>query len=123
MLFKLFFYFVAIINGGGAALAVSFLVPSTWPMMGGMFAGMAIGVAVLVLSFLSLGWVAGPFEIMMPGMFIVKIAGMASGMWITMGDPKRETLVALGLITGFVVQLIFNLYDRALQGEVKAGNQ
>lgn len=118
MLYLPFFYFVSIFSGGFTALFVSFCVHPSWPMLCGMFTGMFIGLVVLTIVFFLFSNIAGPFEIVMTNMFIVKIVGMVTGMWIPMGNPSKLSILIFGVLTGIIIQGIFHFYDKSLHGEV-----
>ncbi len=122
MIYPLFFYSISIINGAVTSLATYFVVQPNWNMLTGMFVGMALGLTTLILIFFLFGSIAGPFEIASSGMFTAKFAGMASGMWITMGEPNLSTLIITGAITGCLIHGIFHWYDRTLHGEVEIKN-
>lgn len=116
-LFRIFDYLTASLTGLTTALLVFLLVSPRWPMVLGMALGMALGVASLGLVFVGLGWVAGPFEIIMPGKFIGMIVGMAGGMWAASGGATLGGLFAFGVTAGLILAAVFHLYDKTLHGE------
>ena len=79
---------------------------------------MILGIAALIVVFLALGWIAGAFEILMPGMSIVMVVGMVCGMWVTMASPKISALLLFGFIAGLCIAVVFHLYDMSFHGEV-----
>ncbi|GMT41880.1 MAG: hypothetical protein IEMM0002_0291 [bacterium] len=117
-LLMIFDYFAAMLAGCASAVLVAVFIQSGWPISVGMFTGMLLGMIVLVISVLALGWVGGVFEIVMPGMFIVMIVGMVCGMSKTSGNADVGQMVMFGLVTGLVIQSVFHLYNKSLHGEV-----
>jgi len=107
---------------GVTALLAGYLIPSGWPQPAGMLVGMLLGVPVLLALILGLSWVANAFEILMPGMPVVSIVGMYSGMAAVNGNPNLSTLLIIGICAGLLVQGVFHVYDLSLHGEV-AGDQ
>ena len=116
-IFRIYDYLTAMLTGFIAALLVFWLVSPEWPIVLCMIVGMVFGSVSLLTVFAGLGWIAGSFEIFMPGMFIGMIVGMTGGMWIKMGDPTMFILLIYGVFTGFVLSAIFHCYDRSLHGE------
>lgn len=117
-LLKLSDYFVAVLIGSLSAVAIHFAVSPSWSMPTAMLAGMALGMVVMAVIILPFSLVGGIFEIIMPGMFIANFAGMASGMWIVAHTPSLNALLAFGFLTGLLINIVFNLYDRSLHGEI-----
>jgi len=117
MLLRTYDYLVSTLTGLGTAMLVSWLVSPTWSMATAMLVGVLAGLAALALAIFSLGWIAGAFEILMPGKFIVMIVGMGGGMWVVMDSPTRARMAALGIMAGIVMQGVFHLYDNFLHGE------
>lgn len=91
--------------------------------MAGMLCGMLIGMIGLLAVFVVFGWIAGGFEIIMPGMFIAVITGMGGGMTAASGDTAAGGMAAFGIVTGLALQTIFRLYDISLHGEVAPDEQ
>ena len=116
-LFRIFDYLTASLTGLTTALLVFLLVSPRWPMVLSMVLGMALGVASLGLVVVGLGWVAGAFEIIMPGKFIGMIVGMAGGMWAASGGATLGGLLAFGVTAGLILAAVFHLYDKTLHGE------
>ncbi len=116
-IFRIYDYLTAMLTGFIAALLVFWLVSPEWPIVLCMMVGMMLGIVSLLTVFAGLGWIAGSFEIFMPGMFIGMIVGMTGGMWMKMGDPTMIFLLIYGVFTGFVLSAIFYGYDRSLHGE------
>ena len=116
-LLRIFDYLTASLTGLTTALLVFLLVSPRWPMVLSMALGMALGVASLGLVVVGLGWVAGAFEIIMPGKFIGMIVGMAGGMWAASGGATLDGLLAFGVTAGLILAAVFHLYDRTLHGE------
>jgi len=117
----LFDYLVAMLIGCASALLTALVVSSGWPVIVGMFAGMILGMVVLLLAVITLGWVGGAFEMVMPGMFIAMVSGMVCGMAAVSGDTSAVDMAAFGIAVAVVIQFVFHLYDRSVHGEVLAG--
>lgn len=115
---RVYDYATACVAGVLAAWLASFIISPQWSMPVGMIAGMAVGFVSLAAMFIGLGWIAGGFEIIMPGMFITMGVGMSSGMWITAGDPSTTTLMVFGVFISLYVGAIFHGYDKSLHGEL-----
>lgn len=111
-------YFVAVSIGSLSAVAVHFAISPSWSMPAAMFAGMALSMVIMTIIIVPFSLVGGIFEIIMPGMFIANITGMAGGMWITASNPSLYDLLAFGFVTGLVINGLFSLYDRSLHGEM-----
>lgn len=104
------------------ALLAGYLIPSGWPTAAGMFAGMMLGVPVLLILVMGLSAIINAFESLMPGMPAVMITGMYGGMMAVGGNVNFTTLLTVGIGTGLLIQGILHVYDLSLHGEV-AGNQ
>ena len=111
-------YLIAISIGSLSAVAVYFAVSPSWNMLIAMLAGMALAMFVAAIIILPYSLVGGIFEVIMPGMFIANIVGMATGMWVAMSNPPLYDLLAFGFIAGLLINGIFSLYDRSLHGEM-----
>lgn len=123
LLFRLLDYVAGVLSGVISALFTAVVVSPNWPVPVGMFSGMILGMAALVVVFLALGWIAGGFEILMQGMSIVMVVGMLSGMWITMASPKISALLLFGFFAGLCIAMVFHLYDKSMHGAVTWGNE
>jgi hypothetical protein len=118
IILRIYDYLTAILTGFITAMLVFWLVSPLWAIPLGMVVGMALGIAALLIVIVSLGWIAGAFEIIMPGKYIGMIVGMAGGMWKTMeGGATMIGLVTFGAFIGLVLAAIFHAYDRSLHGE------
>ena len=116
-------YFTAMLTGAGSALLAHYLIPSGWPVPAGMLCGMLIGIPFLLLVMMGFIWIGGDFQIIMPGMPIAMITGMGGGMMAASGDTATGGMALFGIVTGFVIQTIFRLYDISLHGEVALDEQ
>jgi len=114
-------YLVVAAAAGVTALLAGYLVPSGWPAAAGMFAGMLLGMPVLLILVLALSWIVNAFETLMPGMPAVMIAGMYGGMTAVNGNPNPTSLFTAGICVGLLVQAVFHVYDLSLHGEVAGG--
>ena len=118
IILRMYDYLTSILTGFIAAMLVFWLVSPAWAILLGMVVGMALGVAALLIVLVFFGWIAGAFEIIMPGKYIGMIVGMAGGMWKTMESGTTMIgLVTFGAIIGLVLAAIFHVYDRSLHGE------
>lgn len=118
IILRIYDYLTSILTGFIAAMLVFWLVSPAWAILLGMVVGMALGVAALLIVLVFFGWIAGVFEIIMPGKYIGMIVGMAGGMWKTMeGGTTMIGLVTFGSIIGLLLAAIFHAYDRSLHGE------
>lgn len=108
---------MAVSIGSFSAAAAHFAVSPSWSMPAAMLASMALGMVIMTVIILPFSLVGGIFEIIMPGMFIANITGMACGMWIAAGSPSLNNLLAFGFLTGLLMNGFFYLYDRSLHGE------
>lgn len=118
MILRIYDYLTAIVTGFIAAILVFWLVSPAWPILLGIVVGMALGIAALLIVIVSLSWLAGAFETIMPGKFIGMIVGMAGGMWKTMvGGTTMIGLIIFGVFIGLVLAAIFHVYDRSIHGE------
>ncbi len=118
IILRIYDYLTAIFTGFITAMLVFWLVSPTWPVLLGMIVGMALGIVALLIVMVSLGWIAGAFEIIMPGKFIGMTVGMAGGMWKTMADGTTMIgLIIFGIFIGLVLAAIFHVYDRSIHGE------
>ena len=113
-------YLIVALAGGITALLAGYLIPSGWPAAAGMLVGMLIGVPTLLILVLGLSSIINAFESLMPGMPLVMMVGMYSGMAAVGGNSNLATLFTVGICTGFLVQGIFHAYDLSLHGEVAA---
>jgi len=114
---RIYDYLTAMLTGFITAMLAFWLVSTEWPVLLGMVVGMVLGIAALLIVIVGFGWIAGAFEIMMPGKFIGMIVGAGGGMWKTMGGTTMIDLATLGVFTGLVLAVIFHAYDRSLHGE------
>lgn len=118
VIFRFLDYGLAMSLGGAVTLFAVILVPDGWSRFIGMVLGMLLGMAVLLGVLFLIQLISTPFEVAMPGMIIVMIMGMIGGMSTSLEDDNWTSLVTIGLSVGFLVQLIFHLYDRSLHGQV-----
>lgn len=114
-------YCAAMLTGTLTAFLVHLAIGDGWPMFLGMFAGMALGTVSLLVAIIIFARFGGIFEIVMPGMLITMLVGMAGGMWVTAGSPFRGELLIFGLLSGLYIQSLFHLWDRSLHGELPCG--
>ncbi len=118
ILLRLSDYLVAVLIGSLCATVVYLAVSSSWSMPAAMLAGMALGMVVMIAVILPFALVGGIFEIIMPGMFIAMIVGMAGGMWVAAINTPAVVLIGFGFLTGLLIHGLFHLYDRSLHGEL-----
>ncbi len=123
ILLRLSDYLVAVLIGSLCATVVYLAVSSSWSMPAAMLAGMALATVVMIAVILPFALVGGIFEIVMPGMCIAMMVGMAGGMWVAAINPSAVELIGFGFMAGFCVQAIFHLYDRSLHGEIMQTEQ
>jgi hypothetical protein len=123
LLFRLLDYVAGVLSGVISALFTALVVSPNWPLPVGMFSGMILGMAALMIVFLALGWIAGGFEMLMQGMSIVMVVGMVCGMWITMASPKISGLLLFGFFAGLCIATVFHFYDKSMHGEVTWRNE
>ena len=117
IILRLFDYLTSILTGILTAMLVYGVVSPAWSMPVAMIAGMGLGLVALMLMVISLGWVAGSFEIIMPGKLIAMIVGMGGGMGVTQASLTAVDLAAFGFFVGLVVAICFHSYDKSLFGE------
>lgn len=117
IILRIYDYLISSLAGLFTAMLVFLVISPKWSMLPGMLTGMVLGLAVLMLIIICLGWIAGSFEIIMPGKFIVMIVGMGGGMWVTMAGPPAIDLALFGVFTGIAVAGVFHIYDNSLHGE------
>ncbi len=110
-------YLASGLTGFLTAILVFWVISPMWPMLLGMLTGMALGIVVLLLMIVCMGWIAGSFEIIMPGKIIAMIVGMGGGMWAAADHVSACDLVLFGISTGLIVAAGFHIYDRSLHGE------
>ncbi|MBI3794907.1 MAG: hypothetical protein HY280_09305 [Nitrospinae bacterium] len=106
-------YSGAMIIGVLSTLLPHLLIPQEWGMSAAMIVAMALamGSAFLISLWLS---PFGAFEIAMPG----TVLSMMLGMFPMRGSESVVSVVLIGLSAGFLVQLLFHIYDLRLHGEV-----
>ena len=114
--FKLIEYLAAALVGGLATVAGAAAggALSTLGMGVSMVAGMFAGMAAMGLVVFPFSLLVGIFELIMPGMIIGMMAGMAGAMG---AGASMAKLLMWGAVAGVVVQVIFHLYDMTLHGE------
>jgi len=76
---RIYDYLTAMLTGFITAMLAFWLVSTEWPVLLGMVVGMVLGIAALLIVIVGFGWIAGAFEIMMPGKFIGMIVGAGGG--------------------------------------------
>ncbi len=118
IILRIYDYLTAILTGFITAMLVFWLVSPSWSILLGIIVGTALGISALFIVIVSLGWIAGAFEIIMPGMFIGMTVGMAGGMWKMMADGTTMIgFITFGIFIGLVLAAIFHAYDRSIHGE------
>ncbi len=118
LLFKLFDYISALLLGTLASLAVYWVAAPGWNMALAMFAGMFIGMALLLLFLPLVGVFSTFFNFMPPAMIIAMLGGMGAGMAVSAGIALSGLLPVM-LLFSVAVQIVLDLYNLMLIGEVK----
>lgn len=112
-------YLAAMACGALSLLLPALLVPADWPMLAAMSAGMALAMGAAFFITNLLAPIAGPFELMIPGMAISMTVGMLPVHMAGIGEHSFSAIALFGLAAGATVQGLFHIYDIFLHGEVK----
>lgn len=118
ILFTIVDYLSAVFMGTGTVFLTGIIVGRDWNIVFAMFAGMAAGSGILVLSLLLFISVSTPFEIVPKGMVIIMVAGTASGMAAAVDGPGATLMLSASAVFSVFVQLGFDVYNVKLTGEV-----
>jgi hypothetical protein len=110
-----FDYFAAFSFGVVAALAAWLVVGDRLPMPVAMPAGMVIGVVAAFPLFGLFSFLLGGFEIIVMSMQIGMLAGMLGAM---LGSGPMADAALAGAAAGLDVQLLLDVVNRILRGEV-----
>ncbi len=110
-----FDYFAALSFGVVAALAAWLIVADRLPMPLAMVAGMGIGVVAAFPLFGLFLFLLGGFEIIVMSMQIGMLAGMLGAM---LGSGPMAGAALAGAAAGLGVQLLLDVANRTLRGEV-----
>lgn len=112
---RTFDYFAALAFGATAALSSWYLIPDLLPTPLAMVAGMAVGLAAAFPLLGLFSFLLGGFEILVMSLQIGMFAGMMGPM---VGGDALGPVAIVGALTGFAVQFLLHMTDRALHGEV-----
>ena len=116
-LFKLFDYAIALLLGTLLSLALCGVIGPGWGMMPAMFVGMFTGMGLLLLFLPLVGLFSTFFNFMPPAMLIAMLGGMGGGMAVAAGTGF-STLFSTMLLFSATVQLLIDLYNHRLTGEL-----
>ena len=119
ILFKILDYTTSVIMGAGTLFFVSILISESWNMFFAMIVGMAIGIAVLLLSILLFSSFSTAFEIFPVGMIITMFTGMISGMLTAAVKPDFTLMLSAIIVFSLFAQVMIDLYNMKLKGEVQ----
>jgi len=114
-LLRLFDYAGAVLYGASASTFAGYILPGSWPMPAGMFAGMALGMASAFPVLMLLTILCGGLEIIMMAMLIGMTAGMGAGM---AGEKSLIWFVSYGAVVGLCIQVALHIHDLKKHGDV-----
>jgi hypothetical protein len=123
ILFKLFDYAAALVMGAGTLFVVTLVVGGGWNMFLAMLVGMVLGTVLLVVFAVATAGLTTLFEVIPVGMVVTMIVGMGAGMAVAMTGAGFWSLFWPVVLYSMAAQLMMDVYNAGLKGEVQVADE